>query len=186
MPSMSASDPRPLRPAQRPLRLPARRRALLALPALVAAALAPVPSAWAAATPAPTVADAIARDPRLHIAAALLKQSGLDETLRGPGPYTVFVPQDAAFHALTAEQIDSLKDPVKLRQVLAYHVIPGRLTSSDVTGPTPMLTLGGRPAMVSKGGEVLTVDEAMVLRTDATPANGIVQVIDTVLTMPRY
>ncbi len=160
--------------------------ALLALPALVAAALGPLATARATAQPTLTVMDAIERDPRLHIAAALLNQSGLGRTLRGPGPYTVFVPEDAAFHALTAAEVDSLKDPAKLLQVLAYHVIPGRLTASDVTAPTPTLTLGGRPAMVSKGGDVLTVDEGVVLRTDATPANGIVQVIDTVLTMPRY
>src|SRR5689334_8392690 len=64
---------------------------------------------------------------------AAVKAAGLVDTLKGPGPFTVFAPTDAAFAKLPAGTVDGLlKDPAKLRSILTYHVVPGKVMAKDV------------------------------------------------------
>lgn len=120
--------------------------------------------------------------------AAALQAAGLVEALKGEGPFTVFAPTDEAFSKLPAGTVEELLKPEnkeKLRAVLLYHVVPGKVTAADV------LKLNGKEAKTLQGGKVkmragggVTVDNAKVLKTDVMATNGIIHVIDTVL-MPK-
>ena len=101
----------------------------LALAASAAALLA----ACATTAPEPvSVADTIARDPQLSTLNTLMRQAGLAETLKAPGPYTVFAPTNEAFKAVPARTLDELKNPARLKEVLSYHVLPARLSAAQV------------------------------------------------------
>jgi uncharacterized surface protein with fasciclin (FAS1) repeats len=111
-----------------------QRRPWLALASLSAALL----FAGCATTPAPmTVAQTIAANPQLTTATRLIQEAGLTETLQGNGPFTAFVPNDEAFKALPAAMVEPLdKDKSRLKAVLSYHVVAGKLGSADVkNGP---------------------------------------------------
>jgi uncharacterized surface protein with fasciclin (FAS1) repeats len=113
-----------------------------------------------------------------------VKAAGLADTLKGDGPFTVFAPTDAAFAKLPAGTVDSLlKDKDKLAQILTYHVVPGKVMSSEVkTGAVP--TVQGQPlnVVVERGG--VKVNEARVVKADVVASNGVIHVIDTVV-LPR-
>jgi uncharacterized surface protein with fasciclin (FAS1) repeats len=110
-----------------------------------------------------------------------VKAAGLAETLKGDGPFTVFAPTDAAFAKLPAGTMESLlKDKDKLAQILTYHVVPGKVMSSDVTtGAVP--TVQGKPlnVVVERGG--VKVNEARVVKADVVASNGVIHVIDSVV-----
>ncbi|MCS7054911.1 MAG: fasciclin domain-containing protein [Thermoflexales bacterium] len=108
--------------------------------------------------------------------------AGLFDTLSGPGPFTVFAPNDLAFAQFTEEELNTiLADRDLLRSVLTYHVVPGRLKASDVAGASQLTTVNGKTLTVQvKDGEVF-VGDARVIATDIEAANGVVHVIDTVL-----
>ncbi len=118
--------------------------------------------------------------------AKLVKQAGLQATLEGQGPYTVFVPTDEAFKALPEATLDKLaKDPAALKAVLSYHVVPGAVKSADVGGSTTLATLNGAKLGTAKAGDFVTVDESLVTGADQAVGNGVVHVIDRVLTPPK-
>lgn len=133
----------------------------------------------------PSVADVMQSRPELSTAKALFEQAGLSETLRGRGPLSVFVPTNEAFRQLSAEQIDSLKDPTKLKAVLGHHIIAARVSSTDIQAPTPFLTLDGSTMGLAKAGDYLTADESVVTEGDIPASNGLVHLVDGVLKMPR-
>lgn len=115
-----------------------------------------------------------------------IKSAGLVDTLRGPGPFTIFAPSDAAFAALPPGTLDSwLNDKATLRNVLLYHVLPGRIDSSTaiaMTTPTSPPTLQGTTLQVTNTNGTVMVNGARVLMPDMVATNGIIHVIDTVLT----
>ena len=114
--------------------------------------------------------------------AALLQQTGLAETLSGPGPFTVFAPTDAAFAKVPPETLRALAaDPAKLRQVLLYHVVSGAVPAADVVRLTGAKTLNGASVTIKIADGTVKVDGATVTATDVMASNGIVHVIDTVL-----
>jgi len=117
-----------------------------------------------------------------------IKSAGLVDTLRGPGPFTIFAPSDAAFAALPPGTLDSwLNDKATLRNVLLYHVLPGRIDSSTaiaMTTPTSPPTLQGATLQVTNTNGIVMVNGARVLMPDMVATNGIIHVIDTVLTPP--
>ena len=114
-----------------------------------------------------------------------VKAAGLAETLKGPGPFTVFAPTDEAFAKLPAGAVDALlKDPTKLKQVLLYHVVPGKVMAADVMKmKTAKTAQGGSLAIHAMGGKVM-VDKAEVVKTDIDCDNGVIHVVDSVL-MPK-
>lgn len=116
--------------------------------------------------------------------ATALKTAGLVDTLKGPGPFTVFAPTDAAFAKIPKADLDALlKDKAKLTAVLTYHVVPGKVMAKDVK-PGKVKTVEGRSFTVkSEGGKVM-VDNATVTSTDVAADNGVIHVIDTVI-MPK-
>jgi uncharacterized surface protein with fasciclin (FAS1) repeats len=127
---------------------------------------------------------------------AAVKAAGLVETLQSAGPFTVFAPTDAAFSLLPAGTVENLVKPENkavLTGVLTYHVVPGRISSQDLTkwiksgnGTYEMTTVqGGKLWVVSKDGKLWLKDEkggmAAVSIADVTQSNGVIHVVDSVL-----
>ena len=139
-----------------------------------------------ATTPPPaTIADTAARTPQLSTLSKLIADAGLAETLRGPGPFTVFAPSDEAFKAVPAKTLDELsKDKELLKSVLTYHVLPGNVAAAEVkTGSAK--TVQGANVALSRAGTFVTVEEAVVTQADVKASNGVVHVIDRVLIPPK-
>ena len=113
---------------------------------------------------------------------AAAKAAGLAEALMGDGPFTVFAPSDKAFAKLPAGTIPALlKDKEKLAAILKYHVVPGRVLSTDLPaeGVKPQTLLGKKLDIKVAGG--VTVNGAKVTAADVIASNGVIHVIDTVI-----
>ncbi len=138
----------------------------------------------AAAASADIVDTAVAAGNFKTLATAL-QAAGLIETLKGPGPFTVFAPTDAAFAKLPAGALEGLlKDKAKLSAVLTYHVVPGMVTVSEVVKLKEAKTVNGQAAKISVQGSEVMVDGAKVVKTDIKTKNGVIHVIDAVI-MPK-
>jgi uncharacterized surface protein with fasciclin (FAS1) repeats len=113
-----------------------------------------------------------------------VKAAGLVETLSGPGPFTVFAPSDEAFAKLPKSSVDDLLEDIpKLKQLLTYHIVPGKVTASEVMRHPSAETLEGQNlSLISNNG--IKVNEAKVIRADIRCNNGVIHMIDTVLTLP--
>jgi uncharacterized surface protein with fasciclin (FAS1) repeats len=116
---------------------------------------------------------------------AAVKAAGLVDTLKGPGPFTVFAPTDEAFAKLPKGTVDALlKDPEKLKGILLYHVVSGKVMAADVVKlKTAKSVEGGLIKIKVVGGKVM-VDNANVIKTDIACDNGVIHVIDTVIMPP--
>jgi uncharacterized surface protein with fasciclin (FAS1) repeats len=137
-------------------------------------------SAAAVAAQAKDIVDTAVAAGDFKTLAAALEQAGLVATLKGPGPFTVFAPTDAAFAKLPKADLDALlADKTKLTAVLTYHVVPGKVMAKDVK-PGKVKTVQGGDLTVSTAGGV-TVDNARVIKTDIVTDNGVIHVIDTVV-----
>lgn len=119
---------------------------------------------------------------------AAVQAAGLEETLRGPGPFTVFAPTDAAFAALPEGTLESLLLPEnreQLTSILTYHVVSGRVTASDAAALTSAPTVSGASAPIAPGANGgLTIGGANIVTTDIECDNGIIHVIDAVMLPP--
>lgn len=113
-----------------------------------------------------------------------VQAAGLVETLKGPGPFTVFAPTDAAFAKIPQETLNGLlNDRAALTSVLTYHVVSGRVMAADVrAGQVP--TVQGSSITVTTSGGNVQVNGANVVQTDIVTSNGVIHVIDAVI-MPR-
>ncbi|MBE7941284.1 fasciclin domain-containing protein, partial [Ramlibacter aquaticus] len=132
-----------------------------------------------------SVADTLARNPDLSTLNGLVIQAGLADTLRGPGPFTVFAPTNAAFKDVPAKTLDALAhDPAKLKAVLTYHVLPGKIMAADVKNGDATTVQGGKVGL-GRAGEFVTVDDAMVQQADIVASNGVVHTVDRVLMPAR-
>ena len=117
--------------------------------------------------------------------AAALTEAGLVETLKGPGPFTVFAPTDAAFAKLPAGTVEALlKDKAKLTSILTYHVVSGKVAAKDVVTMDSAKTVNGQSVTIKVMGETVNIDGATVTKADIEASNGVIHVIDTVL-MPK-
>ena len=113
-----------------------------------------------------------------------LKAADLVATLQGPGPYTVFAPTDEAFGKLPAGTVENLLKPEnkgKLASILTYHVVPGRVTASEVVKLSHAKTVNGQSVAIKTVGESVMVDGANVVKTDIECTNGVIHVIDAVI-----
>ena len=110
-----------------------------------------------------------------------LEAANLTDTLKNPGPITVLAPTDEAFAKLPEGTIDGLlKEPLKLKRLLTYHVISGDVRSDDLAQIDEAPTMGGSIVAVEHEGG-LKVNDANVVQTDILADNGVIHVIDTVL-----
>jgi uncharacterized surface protein with fasciclin (FAS1) repeats len=111
----------------------------------------------------------------------VLAEAGMIETLKGEGPFTVFVPSDEAFARLPGATLDSLsKDKTKLKALLNYHIVPGRVMSADVAKLDSTKTLEGRTLSVTSSEGTVMVNKAKVVKSDIRCGNGVIHVIDAV------
>lgn len=116
-----------------------------------------------------------------------LKTAGLANMLMESGSYTVFAPTDAAFAKLPAGTVDMLMRPEnrdKLRSLLQYHVVPGRVDANSVMKMSSAKTASGANVSIMTSGSNVMVGGATVVKADVMASNGIVHVVDTVLMPP--
>jgi uncharacterized surface protein with fasciclin (FAS1) repeats len=117
--------------------------------------------------------------------ATLLTKAGLARTLQRPGPYTVFAPTDAAFAKVPKSTLNALlADQAKLRAVLLYHVVPGKVTSAAVTKLSSAKTASGKNVRIRVAGKTVLVNNAKVTKADVMASNGVIHVVDRVLIPP--
>ena len=129
------------------------------------------------------VVDVAAKAGNFNTLVTAVKAAGLVDTLKGPGPFTVFAPTDAAFAKVPKAKLDALlADKAALTKVLTYHVVPGKVMAADVK-PGKVKTVEGQELTVTTKGGVM-VDNAKVVATDVVASNGVIHAIDTVL-MPK-
>ena len=115
---------------------------------------------------------------------AAVKAAGLVETLSGAGPFTVFAPVDAAFNALPAGTVDTLVKPEskdKLTGILTYHVVAGKVMSSDLTDGMKATTVNGQTITIRLTDGKVMVNDAEVIIADVDTDNGVVHAINAVL-----
>jgi uncharacterized surface protein with fasciclin (FAS1) repeats len=159
----------------------ARLVALLALGAITATALASTGSA----TQQRTIAQTAAGSPQFSTLTTLLKKAGLVSTLGRSGPYTVFAPTNAAFAKVPKQTLNALlADKAKLKAVLLYHVVPGKVTAAKVVKLTSAKTANGERVRIRVKGSAVYVNGARVTKADVMAANGVIHVIDSVLVPP--
>lgn len=118
---------------------------------------------------------------------AAVQAAGLQTTLEGKGPFTVFAPTDDAFAKLPAGTVDSLLKPEnkeKLRAILTYHVVAGRLDAAKVMKMHSIRTVEGAMLPVKVENGTVMIGDAKVLKADVGASNGVIHVIDTVLMPP--
>ncbi len=139
-------------------------------------------------TPAGDIVETAVAAGSFNTLAKALAAAGLVDALKGEGPFTVFAPTDAAFAKLPAGTVASLLKPEnkeKLKSILLYHVVAGKVTAADV------MTLNGHSVKTLEGSTIMVttrhgvrVDNANVTQPDIFVSNGVIHVIDTVL-MPK-
>jgi uncharacterized surface protein with fasciclin (FAS1) repeats len=148
---------------------------------LLAGAIALALSAHAA-NAADIVDTAVAA--KFNTLVAAVKAAGLVDTLKGPGPFTVFAPTDAAFAKLPAGTLESLLQPEnkdKLVKILTYHVVAGKVMAADVVKLHSAKTVEGGTVAIKAAGGAVHVNNAKVTKSDIETSNGVIHVIDTVL-----
>jgi transforming growth factor-beta-induced protein len=116
--------------------------------------------------------------------ATALQAAGLDGTLKGKGPFTVFAPTDEAFSKLPAGTVESLLKPEnkeKLKAILLYHVVSGDVTAAQVVKLSSAKTVNGQDLKMTVNDGAVMVNDAKVVKLDVLASNGVIHVIDTVL-----
>ena len=139
-------------------------------------------------TPSDTVVAVAAANDSFKTLTAALEVAGLTQTLAGTGPFTVFAPTDEAFAALPQEAVQALMKPENkeiLVKILTYHVVPGKVQSSDLKSGE-IQTVEGSPMMVmiEQSKVVVGQNSANVTQADIQASNGVIHVIDKVLLPP--
>ena len=113
---------------------------------------------------------------------AAVQAADLAEVLAGEGPYTVFAPTDEAFAKLPAGTVEALlANPDQLREILLYHVVPGKVTASEVVTLSSATTAQGSDVAIKIADGSVMINEALVTATDIETSNGVIHVIDTVI-----
>ncbi len=118
---------------------------------------------------------------------AAAKAADLVDTLKSPGPLTVFAPTDAAFAALPAGTVDNLLKPenkAQLVKVLTYHVVSGKVTSGQVVTLDTATTVEGAAVDIDASNGKVMINDAQVVQADVAASNGVIHVIDKVLLPP--
>ena len=129
----------------------------------------------------PNIVDTAVKNGNFKTLVAAVTEAGLVETLSGPGPFTVFAPNDEAFAKLPAGTVEGLlKDKAKLTAILTYHVVAGKHMAAEVTKHDSLKTVQGQDVKI-KNGDGVTVDNARIVAADIETDNGVIHVIDNVI-----
>ncbi len=154
--------------------------------AVAAVAAVGIVAASASARAADIVDTAVAAG-QFNTLATALGAAGLVETLKGPGPFTVFAPTDEAFAKLPAGTVESLLMPENKDQlvaILTYHVVPGTVMAADVVKLTEATTVNGKMIEIAVDGGMVKINDATVTVVDIAATNGVIHVIDSVILPP--
>jgi uncharacterized surface protein with fasciclin (FAS1) repeats len=152
------------------------------LAAALAVMLASGPTVWAADNDIVETAKAAGSFKTLLTAAT---EAGLVETLKGEGPFTVFAPTDEAFAAIPEETLKALlSDKAKLKAVLLYHVVQGKVMAADVVKLNSAKTVQGQPVAIKVQSGKVMINNAQVTQPDIQAGNGVIHVINAVLLPP--
>jgi uncharacterized surface protein with fasciclin (FAS1) repeats len=119
--------------------------------------------------------------------AKALEAADLITTLKGAGPFTVFAPTDEAFAKLPAGTVEMLLKPenkAKLRRILTYHVVAGKVMAADVTKMSSAKAVSGDTLTIAAHDGMVMADKSRIVKTDIAASNGVIHVIDTVM-MPK-
>ena len=115
---------------------------------------------------------------------AAVKAANLVDTLKTPGPFTVFAPNDAAFAKLPPGTVDTLvQNPPQLARILKYHVVSGKLTKADLSKVDAVDSVEGSPISINCNDDTFEVKNATAIAADIEADNGIIHVIDNVILM---
>lgn len=179
-------------------RIPVRLAAALAVVALTAAACGssdsksdstpsskPAEETAATTTAEQTIVEIASANRDFSTLVTAVTKADLVDTLSGPGPFTVFAPTNAAFAAIPADQLDAiLADKAQLTKILTYHVVAGKVMAADLQ-PTQMAeTVEGQDLDIKVTNGGATVNGCNIVTTDIEASNGVVHVVDCVLTPP--
>ncbi len=134
------------------------------------------------------IVDLAVGNDNLKTLVAAVKAGGLVDVLKGDGPFTVFAPTDEAFAALPKGTLDMLLKPEnkdKLVAILTYHVVSGKVMSTDLSNGQKAATVQGKNITVTIGGGNVKINDAKVIAADVKAKNGVVHVIDKVILPPN-
>lgn len=124
-------------------------------------------------------------DGRFKTLVAAVTAAGLADTLMGAGPFTVFAPTDDAFAKLPKGTVEELlKDTPKLKDILLYHVVSGKVMAADVAKLSTAKTVEGKPVTFKVDGNKVMVNDAQVIIADLPASNGVIHVLDKVILPP--
>jgi uncharacterized surface protein with fasciclin (FAS1) repeats len=133
------------------------------------------------------IVDTAAGAGKFNTLVAAVKAAGLVETLKGPGPFTVFAPTDEAFAKLPKGTVEDLLKPenkAKLAAILTYHVMSGKVMSKDLAGKTiKAKSVQGAEISIDATKDVM-IDKAKVVTADVEATNGVIHIIDAVIMPP--
>ena len=149
---------------------------------------APVPTTPGASTGSENLVALAAANGSFKTLTAALKAADLTATLEGTGPFTIFAPNDQAFAALPQEALQELLKPENkalLVKILTYHVVPGKVTSTDLkSGAVKSVEGGSINVKVDPATGVSLNDDAKVVQPDIQASNGVIHAIDKVILPP--
>jgi len=132
----------------------------------------------------PDIVDIAVGNSAFSTLVTAVKAAGLVDTLKSPGPFTVFAPTDDAFAKLPGGTITTLVQNIpQLTRILCYHVVPGRLKRSDLAAFQSLGSVEGSVIDVTIANDVFEVNNATVIMPDVEADNGVIHVIDTVILM---
>ncbi|HUV36073.1 MAG TPA: fasciclin domain-containing protein [Patescibacteria group bacterium] len=132
------------------------------------------------------IVDIAVADGRFTTLVAAVRAADLVEILKGKGPFTVFAPTDDAFAKLPPGTVEALLEDIpKLKNILLYHVVPGKVMAADVVKLESADTAMGKPVKIEVMGDHVMVNNARVIITDIEASNGVIHVIDTVILPPE-
>lgn len=138
----------------------------------------------AAAAPAADIVDTAVAAGSFSTLVAAVQAAGLVDTLKGEGPFTVFAPTDEAFAALPEGTVEDLLKPEnkdKLASILTYHVVPGKVLSTDLSGEMSVPTAQGEDVNIVVADAGVTINGANITAVDIDTSNGVIHVIDAVI-----
>lgn len=139
-------------------------------------------SSTSSATSTRTIAAIVTGDPQFSTLLRALKAAGLDKTLAGTGPFTVFAPTNAAFNKIPANTLNSLlNNKAALTKLLQSHVVKGKLDAKGVVAAKSIAALSGEKLTVTAAGSSVKVNNATVIKADQAASNGVIHVVDTVI-----
>ncbi|MGJ8585276.1 MAG: fasciclin domain-containing protein [Marinosulfonomonas sp.] len=155
-----------------------------ALKTFAAISVAAMVSACATTGGGDDIVDVASANSDFSTLVAAVSAAGLVDTLKGPGPFTVFAPTNEAFAALPEGTVETLLKPEnkdQLVKILTYHVVAGNYPASSLVGKKGSLTSVEGQTLKVNGTDGVTVNNATVTAADVSASNGVIHVIDTVL-----